>query len=233
MSLVVTATDTEVGKTVVSALLLHRYAGANALYWKPIATGFDSDWDTGTVRNLGPEGALCLEEAYLFRPPVSPHLAARWAEQEIDPNRILARHSELRARHRGRPWIIEGIGGLLVPLRDDSTLLVDLLVALGLPCVLVASSQLGTINHTLLSLEAMRARGLEVAGVVLNGPRNEDNREAIERFGEVSIIAEVEPMEPLERATLAEQCVRFDPSGILERYLFPTLQWAPGSGLTS
>lgn len=223
MSLVVTATDTEIGKTVVSALILHRYAGSGAAYWKPIATGAETDRDTDTVARLGPEGATLAEEAYLFDPPVSPHLASRWAGEPIDPDLILGRFDRLRLEHRFRPWVVEGIGGLLVPIRDDSTLLADLLVALGLPCLLVASSQLGTINHTLLSLEAMRARGLEVAGVALNGPPNRDNREAIELFGDVPVIAEVEPFEPLNRESLTRAAELFDREGRLEPLFFGPL----------
>jgi dethiobiotin synthetase len=113
----------------------------------------------------------------------------------------------------------EGIGGLLVPLTEGGYLLADLLKGLSLPCLLVSSSQLGTINHTLLTLEALRARNLCLAGVVLNGPVNLENRRAIERFGHTSVVAEVEPLHPLSRETVAQAASGFDPDGVLERTL--------------
>lgn len=233
MSLIVTATGTEVGKTIVSALLLHRYQGAGAGYWKPVATGASTDRDLTTVRALAPEGTALAEELYLYEPPVSPHLAARWQGETIEPDEILARFAQLRAEAPHRPWIVEGIGGLLVPLRDDSTLLADLFVALELPCLLVASSEVGTLNHTLLTLEAMRHRGLECAGVVLNGPPNPDNRDDLERFGDVEVLGEIPPLDPLDRGSLARLAPSLDLEGQLERWLFGGLHRFPESGTNS
>jgi malonyl-CoA O-methyltransferase len=105
-----------------------------------------------------------------------------------------------------------------VPLTDDGYLLADLLVAAGLPCLLVARSTLGTINHTLLSLEALRARDLAVAGVVLVGPFNPANRRAIERLGRVAVVAEIPPL-TLDRAGIAAAARDFDPEGQLWRSL--------------
>ena len=120
-------------------------------------------------------------EGYLFREPLSPHLAARLEGAAIDPDHLLAELARHRAESPGRALVVEGAGGLLVPLTGD-LLLIDLLAAAGLPCLLVALAGLGTINHTLLSLEALRRRGLEVAGVVMNGPPDPENGAAIERY---------------------------------------------------
>jgi malonyl-CoA O-methyltransferase len=223
-ALAVVGTDTGVGKTVVSAILAISWAARGiaegVAYWKPVATGGfpgDPDRDAATVARLvGPEVEV-LPEVYLFPDPLSPHLAARLAGAAIDPARVLA---DLE-RHRsvpGRALVVEGVGGLLVPFTDDGYLLADLLVAARLPCLLVARSTLGTINHTLLSLEALRARDLAIAGVVLGGPPNRENRRAIERLGRVPILAEVPPL-TLDRAGIAAAARDFDPEGRLWRNL--------------
>ena len=178
------------------------------------------DRDAAVVaRLLGPEVEV-LPETYLFPDPLSPHLAARLVGATIEPARVLA---DLE-RHRSsgsvpsRALVVEGVGGLLVPLTDDGYLLADLLVAARLPCLLVARSTLGTINHTLLSLEALRAREIGIAGVVLNGPSNRENRRAIERLGRIAVVAEVPPL-TLDRAGIAAAARDFDPEGRLWRSL--------------
>ena len=107
----------------------------------------------------------------------------------------------------------------MVPLNDSGDVVADLIVAMGLPCLVVARSTLGTINHTLLTLEALRHRNVEVAGVVLNGPVNDDNREAIERFGRTRVIDTVPTLSGVDRTTVTETASGFDPVGVLERYL--------------
>jgi dethiobiotin synthase len=219
MTLFVAGTDTGVGKTVVSALLVARYGGARPLgYWKPVATGAADERDRATVEALVP-GVTAPAEAYLFADPVSPHLAARREGVPIELARIAARYSELRAVWPGHAWVVEGAGGLLVPLDDEGTLQVELVGQMAAPLLLVARSTLGTINHTLLSLEAARRRSLAVAGVALSGPPNADNREAIERFGEVPVLAELPRVEPLTLAALqADPAFRID--DLLLRDLF-------------
>ena len=167
---------------------------------------------------MGPELRV-LEECYRFAPPLSPHLAARLAGVEIEPERILSAYRRHRESSGNGLLVVEGIGGLLVPLTDRGYLFADLIKVLGLPCLVVSSSQLGTINHTLLTLEALRSRGLSLAGVVLNGPVNLENRRAIERFGQTRVVAELEPLNPLSRETIAQAASEFDPDGVLERDL--------------
>ena len=182
--LFVTGTDTGIGKTVLSAALMLRFP--DACYWKPIQTGTDDD--TAEVRRLS--GGRVHDKGVRLPDPVSPHLAARGAGQIIDLEML--RPSP--ASDRG--VIVEGAGGVLVPLNDSQTM-ADLMVLLGLPVIVAARTTLGTINHTLLTLEALRARALRVAGVVLIGDRNSDNREAIEQYGRVRVVAEMPRFEPL------------------------------------
>lgn len=191
----VTGTDTGVGKTLVSACLARAWGAA---YWKPLQTGLkDEAGDTPTVAALA---ALPPERvhppAYALAEPLSPHAAAELEGDAIDANALALPDTD-------RPLVVEGAGGLLVPVTGD-VFIIDLIARFGLPVVLVARSTLGTINHTLLSLEALRARGLAVAGVVLNGPPNPGNRAAIERFGKVRVLAEIPTLDRLDTETVTE-----------------------------
>ncbi|QCO19024.1 dethiobiotin synthase (plasmid) [Azospirillum brasilense] len=191
----VTGTDTGVGKTLVSACLARAW---DAAYWKPLQTGLkDEAGDTPTVAALA---ALPAERvhppAYALAEPLSPHAAAELEGVAIDAGALALPATD-------RPLVVEGAGGLLVPVTED-VFIIDLIARFGLPVVLVARSTLGTINHTLLSLEALRARGLAVAGVVLNGPPNPANRAAIERFGKVRVLAEIPTLSRLDAESVAE-----------------------------
>jgi dethiobiotin synthase len=185
-----------VGKTVVSALLC---AALNAVYWKPIQTGTREGTDRKTVmRVAGLPRSQTLPEAYRFAPPVSPHLAAKRAGVRIDLRKISIPKTTV-----GRPLIVEGAGGALVPI-NERQLMIDLMQQLGLPVVLVSRSSLGTINHTLLSLAALRAARLDVRGVVMVGKRNQENKQAIEHYGKVRVIGIVPPLKRMDRASLVE-----------------------------
>ncbi len=220
MSLIVIGTGTEIGKTITCAVLLARYSGhSNPAYWKPIATGSAEGRDTDVIRKLCGDSVEVLKERYLFAPPVSPHLAARQAEEVIRPEEILDTLETYWRAYRDRALVVEGIGGLLVPLTDEGYLLADLLQEMRLPCLLVASSALGTINHTLLTLEAMRTRQLTLAGVVLNGVHNQENRSAIEKFGEAEVVSEIQLMGEPTPERITEASKRFDPEGVLQRFL--------------
>ncbi len=207
--LFVTGTDTGVGKTVVCSALLARCAGdPHVRYWKPIQTGIEEDDDSATVRRLtGCASARVLDAGVRLRRPLSPHRAAELSGVVID----LAQVSDIAGgQDRADRWIVEGAGGVLVPLNDDQ-LMVDLMVHLGLAVVVVARSTLGTINHTLLTIEALRARSMHVAGVIMVGDPHPDNRRAIERRGRVDAVVELPRLSPLtpealERAALAMDC---------------------------
>ena len=187
--LFITGTDTGVGKTVTAAALMHRYRAAAPLrYWKPIQTGIEEDDDTAVVRDLGgcAEQEIFDQGVRLPR-PVSPHLAARLHGSAIDLDSMIQLVAGEPPQSR---WIVEGAGGVLVPLNSNEKM-IDLMARLGLPAVVVARSSLGTINHTLLTLEALRSRELVVAGVVMAGEVNPENRAAIEEFGNVPVLAEM------------------------------------------
>lgn len=195
--LFVAGTDTGVGKTVACAALMHRFRGAR--YWKPIQTGIEQDDDTNEVRRLGScTSEEVWDEGVRLRRPLSPHLAARLDGRTIDLERLIE-HTVSQAG--ATSWIVEGAGGVLVPI-NDSALMVDLIVALGVPVLVVARTRLGTINHTLLTLEALRARALTVAGVLMVGEPDRENRAAIETHGRVSVVGELPLLDPLTPATL-------------------------------
>jgi dethiobiotin synthetase len=220
MSLVIVGTDTGVGKTVVSATLLARYARRLRLgYWKPVQTGAEEGTDSDAVRRWTRGIADVLPEAYVFREPLSPHLAARRAEGRIDPERILEALVRYALDDRERSLVVEGAGGILVPLTDEGYLLVDLLGALHLPCAVVARTTLGTINHTLLTLEGLRSRGVEVAGVILCGAENAENRRAVEKFGKTRVVDRIPPVPRPGPKTIAAVARRFDRAGLLGEYL--------------
>lgn len=204
----VTGTGTEVGKTVVAALLandLHR-RGASVAVFKPAVTGLDDPGETDhSLLRRAAQSEQSDEEIapYRYGPPASPHLAAAEAGEEIDSE--LLRSAAHRAAGGVDALVCEGVGGLLVPLawrlsgamRQESAkayLLRDFAVDLGLPLVVAASPGLGTINHTLLTIEAARAKGLDVAAVVLTpwpaqpSTIERSNRETIESLGEVRVM---------------------------------------------
>jgi dethiobiotin synthetase len=187
---VVTGTDTGVGKTVVAAGL----AGAlGARYWKPIQAGLDEESDSDAVRRLTEGRARVLAEAYRLATPCSPHEAAR-----IDGVRV-----EAPALPQGDgPLVVEGAGGVLVPV-NDRLLYADLFAAWGLPVILVARTALGTINHSLLSLQALRSRDITVAGVIFSGEANEASEAAIVNFGQCRRLGRLPRLDPLTPAALA------------------------------
>jgi len=188
----VTGTDTDVGKTVVSAWLVARL---EACYWKPVQAGNHPETDSAIVRRLtGAPPARILPEAYVLPEPIAPHEAARRAGVAIDMAKLVPPPCD-------RPLVVEGAGGLMVPL-TDTAYVIDLAAELHLPIILVTRSTLGTINHTLLSLEAIRRRGLTLAGVVVNGPETPHNRAAIERYGRVEVVAEIPWLDQLTPAAL-------------------------------
>jgi dethiobiotin synthase len=192
----VTGTDTGVGKTVLSALLV---AALDARYWKPVQTGAIEGTDRNLVRLWAgcPEDRL-LPERYCFDPPVSPHLAAREAGV-----RIALDGFEFPALLADCPCIVEGAGGAMVPLNEQN-LMVDLMQRLGLPVVVAARTSLGTINHTLMTLAALCAAHLNIRGVALIGAENIENRRAIEHYGKVRVIGQIPALEKIHRAALLE-----------------------------
>ncbi len=201
----VTGTGTEVGKTVVAAVIAHTLAseGRRVHVFKPAVTGLDDEGEPDHAllrRAAGSEQSDEQIARYCYGPPMSPHLAAELAGEEIDSARLLA--TAWAAADSADVLVCEGVGGLLVPL-SPSHLVRDLAADLGLPLVIAASPGLGTINHTLLTIEAARAAGLEVRAVVLTpwpelpSQIEESNRETIATLGNVEVMT----LPPLDLAT--------------------------------
>jgi dethiobiotin synthetase len=182
---VVTGTDTGIGKTVFAAAL----AGAlGAAYWKPVQTGADND--TETVHRLS--SAKIFPEAYRFALPASPHYAAEAEGKAIDPASLTPPDGDL---------IVEGAGGLMVPLTRD-TLYIEVFARWGLPLILCARTGLGTINHSLLSIAAIEARGIPLTGVVFIGDYNEDSEATICEMGKARRLGRLPLLDPLNAEAL-------------------------------
>lgn len=186
---VVTGTDTDVGKTVIAAALTKHLS---ATYWKPVQAGVAGGTDRETVAVLS--GQVVLPEAYRLTTPCSPHQAAAIDGVTIDPAR-------LELPDVAGPLVVEGAGGVLVPLRED-LLYADLFARWGLPVVLVARTALGTINHSLLSLEALRTRGISVAGIAFVGEANAETERVICAVGKVRRLGRLPWLERLDAECL-------------------------------
>ncbi|BBD99125.1 ATP-dependent dethiobiotin synthetase BioD [Sphingobium amiense] len=191
--LVVTGTDTGIGKTVFAAGL----AGAlGASYWKPIQAGVDPEGDRETVAALsGLPPHRILPEAYRLTTPASPHLAARIDGVEIELDRLALPQVD-------GPLVVEGAGGLMVPI-GETLLMIDLFAHWGRPVILCARTALGTINHSLLSIEALKARHIPVAGIAFIGDPHAENERIIPQLGGVPSLGRLPMLDPLTPATLA------------------------------
>lgn len=201
-TIIVTGTDTDIGKTIFAAAL----AGAlGASYWKPIQAGIEGGGDAVTVATLGGlPPAHILPEAYRLQTPCSPHRAA-----EIDGVGIEIDRLALPAING--PLIVEGAGGVLVPVTRDM-LFADLFARWARPVVLVARTGLGTINHSLLSIEALRSRGVPILGIAFVGDPAEDSEATIAAIGSVKRLGRLPRLAPLDTATLrAAFLAHFDP----------------------
>lgn len=191
--IVVTGTDTGIGKTVFSAGLAH-LLGAN--YWKPIQAGLEGETDTEVVARLGSlSGDRIVPEVHRLRTPASPYHSA-----EIDGVRIDA-DSLAVPDTGGRPLVIEGAGGLMVPL-SLGTLYADVFERWRLPAVLCARTALGTINHSLLSIEALRKRHIDILGIAFIGERNAEAESAVCEIGRVRWLGRLPWLAPLTPDTL-------------------------------
>lgn len=190
--IVVTGTDTGIGKTVFSAAL----AGAlNAFYWKPIQSGLEEETDTQAVLRLsGIPSAHVLPELYQLNTPASPHLAAEIDGVTIDPAKLVLPDVS-------GPLVVEGAGGLMVPLTRETTY-IDQMSRWGAPVVLCARTALGTINHTLLSVEALRRRSIPLLGVAFIGDENPDTERTIAEMGYVKRLGRLPSLAVLTQDTL-------------------------------
>jgi len=207
--IIICGTDTDVGKTIVSSFFVQ---GLKGIYWKPIQSGTEEGTDTKTVCNLlGLEPNRYLSERYKFNAPVSPHWAAEQESGFIEP-------SNLKLPDLNELIIIETAGGLMVPL-NRNWLQIDQLKAWGAPIILVARTGLGTLNHTLLSLEALKHRNLDVLGIVLNGPTHKDNPKTLEQFGDTKILASLPIFDEVNAKLLSQEWNKQQLDQKLKKYI--------------
>ncbi|WP_170439573.1 dethiobiotin synthase [Ruegeria arenilitoris] len=188
-AVIVTGTDTGVGKTVFSAGLT---AALGAQYWKPVQSGLEEETDSQIVARLS--GQSVLPEAYLLNLPASPHLSAEAERVEIDLDRLTLPQTD-------RPLVVEGAGGVMVPLTRQAYYL-DLFARWQAPVILVARTALGTINHTTLSLMALRGAGCPVVGVAFIGDAESDVEQTIIQMSDVPHLGRLGRIEDLNRDTL-------------------------------
>jgi len=193
-AIVVTATDTDVGKTVFAAALTRAIDGC---YWKPVQAGVEGGTDSDTVRRLSslPPDRI-LPEAYRLATPASPHLAAAIDKIVIDPAQLVPPPCPRRL-------VIEGAGGPLVPLAGG-LLFADIFARWRFETVIVARTALGTINHSLLTIEALRARDIPILGVAFVGDANEDSERTIAAIGGVKRLGRLPRLAPLDPPSLAK-----------------------------
>lgn len=191
-SFIVTGTDTGIGKTVFSAGLVGLLDG---FYWKPVQSGLDEETDSQVVARLSalPAGRI-LPEVYRLTMPLSPHRSA-----EIDG---VAIESATLSLPKLGPLIIEGAGGLMVPL-NRQTRFIDIFGKWQLPVILCARTALGTINHTLLSVEALRVRSIPLLGIAFIGDEIADTQRTIAEMGKVRVLGRLPRLDPLTPDTLA------------------------------
>lgn len=197
--LIVAGTDTDVGKTVFAAGLV---AALDGFYWKPVQCGLTPETDAETVRRLsGLELERILPEVYKLATPASPHLAAEREGVGIDVERLVDGVKPRGSDTMERPLVIELAGGLMVPL-TRRVLQIDVIARWQLPVVLCASTRLGTINHSLLSIEALKSRAASLIGVAFIGEENADSERTIAEMGEVRRLGRLPHLDPLTTKTL-------------------------------
>ena len=214
--LFITGTDTGVRKTFISSLLLRAFREWQAPvgYFKPLQTGSDSD--TEETRRLSPEAAReWAEPVYHLPLPAAPLRSAMAAGIEIAPARVMAEWKRLAAQG---VWVVEGAGGLRVPIAAGFTT-VELIRELGIPALLVASTRLGTINHTLLSVECLEREGIPLAGIVLSGPQDPGLVGVLEQFSKARIVAEIPQVENFDDHALELLAREVFPEKLLRRLL--------------
>lgn len=188
----VTGIGTEIGKTLTSAILTEQL---KADYWKPIQSGDLHQSDTLKVKNLISNGATKFHpEAYRLTQPFSPHYSAALDGVEINLDLIQLPKTE-------NNLIVEGAGGLMVPL-NQRDLIIDLIKKIGLEVILVSKNYLGSINHTLLSVEALKSRNIPIKGIIFNGEANEANESIIKKMTGLNVIAHIPALEKINKESV-------------------------------
>jgi len=196
----VTGIGTEIGKTVIAALLTE---ALGADYWKPVQAGTEDPTDSETIHRLC-DPALIHPESYRLKAPMSPHAAAYREAVTINMDTI-----QLPATDN--LLIAEGAGGLMVPLNEEDSIL-DLIEELQLPVVLVSRHYLGSINHTLMSIEMLEARAIPVAALIYNGAANPDTEGIIEKMGGLSPLLRLDELPELNKERIKEMAEKHRPA---------------------
>ncbi|OAQ38174.1 ATP-dependent dethiobiotin synthetase BioD [Pedobacter psychrophilus] len=190
----ITGIGTEIGKTMVSAFLVEKL---NADYWKPIQSGDLDNSDTMKVKNLISNiQTVFHSETYRLTQPFSPHHSANLDGVKIDLDNFIIPETE-------NNLIIEGAGGLMVPINEEE-LIIDLIKKLDVDVILVSKNYLGSINHTLLSIEALRNRNIKIKGIIFNGDENQSTQNIIVKLTGIKVIANIPQLEKLDKTSLKE-----------------------------
>ena len=198
----VTGIGTGVGKTVASAILTE---ALRADYWKPVQCGNLENSDSVLVRSLiGNTASQIYPERYAFRTASSPHYAAEVEGAQIEMKNFLVPKTD-------NMLIIEGAGGLMVPLNRKECV-VDLIGFLNVPAVLVCRNYLGSINHTLLSIELLKQKGIRLLGLIFNGENFLDNEEVIKSFGDTVILGKIDESQAIDEAFIKQQALQLKDS---------------------
>jgi dethiobiotin synthetase len=191
-NIIIAGIGTDAGKTIVSAILTSALSGD---YWKPIQCGDEENSDTAIVKSLiSSKSHRIHEPVYSFKNPVSPHQAAKNENCFIDVQKI-----NLPATLK--PLIIEGVGGIFVPL-TDCFLSIDLFSKWNAKWVIVSRHYLGSINHTLLTLEALKSRNIEIGGIIFNGYENKETESAILNISKVNFLGRLLPERQINKSTI-------------------------------
>ncbi len=197
--LFVTGIGTDIGKTVVSAILSE---ALEADYWKPIQCGELENSDSMCVQSwINNKKSVVHQEAYRLKGFMSPHAAAKLENIEIDLNSI-------ELPDTTNTLIIEGAGGLMVPINDE-TLILDLIVHLDAEVIVVSENYLGSINHSLLTLEILKSRGIQVAGIIFNGDKNEDTESVILEYSGVKLLGHINREETINSEVISRYAAQF------------------------
>lgn len=190
--IIVAGIDTDTGKTVASAILCK---ALNADYWKPVQAGDLENTDSHKIKRWS-QNTIIHPEAYRLTQPMSPHAAAAIDQLEIDEDKLQIPETE-------NNLIIELAGGLMVPMREDY-LNVDWVVSTGLPVILVSNYYLGSINHTLLSLYALKSRNIPLLGIIFNGEKNPSTFDVIMNRSGAKCLLEINREEEINKEVVAQ-----------------------------
>ena len=192
LQFIICGTDTDVGKTLISSFFVR---GLKSFYWKPIQSGIETETDSQSILRLsGIKKEKILKEAYIFEKSVSPHWAAEIDGKKIDINL-------LNLPKIDGSIVIETAGGLMVPITRNF-LQIDQIRKWNLPVIIVCRSSLGTLNHTLLTIEALKKRNIKILGLIINGEKHLDNPKTLREFSKLPIIAEFPRLSNIDKNNL-------------------------------